>query len=96
MSLSTAPRKINLKHIAHVYYTHKNLHEAHQFLLDFGLSVIKREGDTIYYRGYGTEPFVYFHPASERQTQKPDSKAKIKKPKVNWKTTSKEETIAII
>ena len=59
MSPSAAKQKINLKHIAHVYYTHKNLDAAHQFLLDFGLSPVKRTEDTIYYRGYGTEPFVY-------------------------------------
>lgn len=59
MSPSAAKQKINLKRIAHVYYTHKNLDVAHQFLLDFGLSPVKRTEDTIYYRGYGTEPFVY-------------------------------------
>ncbi|KAL5313231.1 hypothetical protein ACEPPN_018964 [Leptodophora sp. 'Broadleaf-Isolate-01'] len=52
-------QKINLNRIAHVYYTHKNLEKAHQFLLDFGFSVTKRTKDEIYYRGYGTEPFLY-------------------------------------
>jgi catechol 2,3-dioxygenase-like lactoylglutathione lyase family enzyme len=59
MSPSTANPKIKLMRIAHVHYTHKNLDAAHQFLLDFGLSPTKRSDDTIYYRGYGTEPFVY-------------------------------------
>lgn len=59
MSPSSAPAKINLKRIAHVYYIHKDLDKAHQFLLDFGFSVAKKVDDKIYYRGYGTEPFLY-------------------------------------
>jgi catechol 2,3-dioxygenase-like lactoylglutathione lyase family enzyme len=60
MSHSTVVRKINLKRISHVYYTHKDLEKAHQFYLDFGFSVSRKSEDdtTIYYRGYGTEPFV--------------------------------------
>lgn len=59
MSPSVAKQKISLNRIAHVYYTHKNLEAAHQFLLDFGLSPVQHSDDKIYYRGYGTEPFVY-------------------------------------
>jgi catechol 2,3-dioxygenase-like lactoylglutathione lyase family enzyme len=53
------PKKINLKRIAHVYYIHKDLDKADKFLLDFGLSVVRKDEGTIYYRGYGTEPFLY-------------------------------------
>jgi len=59
MSSSAAQQKIQLVRIAHVYYTHKDLDSEHQFLLDFGFSVAQRTEDTIYYRGYGTEPFLY-------------------------------------
>jgi hypothetical protein len=59
MPPSASKQKISLKRIAHVYYTHKNLDAAHQFLLDFGFSVVQRTEDKIYYRGYGTEPFLY-------------------------------------
>ena len=50
--------------IAHVYYTHKSVEKEHQFLLDFGFKETKRENagtsnERIWYRGYGTEPFVY-------------------------------------
>lgn len=45
--------------IAHVYYTHTDLVAACEFLIDFGFTVASDEGDTIYFRGYGTEPFVY-------------------------------------
>jgi hypothetical protein len=51
-------RKIHLKRIAHVYYTHVNIENANKFLLDFGLSVVQKEGSKTYYRGYGTEPFL--------------------------------------
>lgn len=59
MSPSVTQAKICLKRIAHVYYTHADLEEANQFLLDFGFTTVKQTGDTIYYRGYGSEPFVY-------------------------------------
>lgn len=55
----SALKKISLNHIAHVYYIHKNLEKAHQFLVDFGFSVTKQTENEIYYRGYGTEPFLY-------------------------------------
>ncbi|KAK4032705.1 Metapyrocatechase 2 [Parachaetomium inaequale] len=51
--------KIRLVRIAHVYYTHADLDQARQFLLDFGFTVAEDRGDTVYFKGYGTEPFVY-------------------------------------
>lgn len=51
--------KINLVRIAHVYYTHKDIGEARQFLVDFGFKECKRVGNKTYYRGYSREPFVY-------------------------------------
>ncbi|KAK6067264.1 glyoxalase family protein [Seiridium cupressi] len=51
--------KINLERIAHVYYTHKDIHAAQQFLEDFGLEECKRVGNKTYYKGYGREPFLY-------------------------------------
>jgi len=59
MPSSTTPEKIILVRPAHVYYTHKNLEQAHEFYLDFGFAEAKRVGDDkIYYRGYGPESFV--------------------------------------
>lgn len=52
-------RKINLVRIAHVYYTHKGIGKAHQFLQDFGLQELKRVGNKTYFGGTGPEPFVY-------------------------------------
>lgn len=51
--------KIKLLRVGHVYYKHKSFEKAQQFLLDFGFFETKRVGEKIYYRGYGTEPFVY-------------------------------------
>ena len=66
MTLSAPPPadKVKLVRIAHVYYTHKSVEKEHQFLLDFGFKETKRENagtsnERIWYRGYGTEPFVY-------------------------------------
>ncbi|GAB1319458.1 hypothetical protein MFIFM68171_09668 [Madurella fahalii] len=51
--------KIQLVRIAHVYYTHVDLDQARQFLLDFGFTIAEDRGDTVFFKGYGTEPFVY-------------------------------------
>lgn len=59
MTLPQTGCRINLVRIAHVFYTHKNIDKAHQFLLDFGLQEVKRVGKDIYYRGTSSEPFVY-------------------------------------
>ncbi|KAI0101514.1 glyoxalase [Nemania sp. FL0031] len=64
MTLST--RKIQLVRIAHIYYKYADLEKAHQFLLDFGFTEERKiaggdgdgEVEKIYFRGYGTEPWV--------------------------------------
>ena len=55
---SNALKKINLTHIAHVYYKHKDIDKARTFLDDFGFTEVQRDGARTYYRGYGSEPFV--------------------------------------
>lgn len=65
--MATPPRKIQLVRLAHVYYKYSDLEQARQFLLDFGFSETKRLGEgegsgavtKIYFRGYGTEPWVF-------------------------------------
>lgn len=52
-------QKIKLVRIAFVYYTHVDLDVAKHFLLDFGFQVAEERGDIIYFKGYGTEPFLY-------------------------------------
>ena len=56
--------KVVLVRIAHVYYTHAGFEREHQFLTDFGFTEVSRlnvgkSNETIYYRGYGTEPWLY-------------------------------------
>lgn len=51
-------RKIQLVRIAHVYYKHKDIDAAVTFYGDFGFREVSRAGNKIFYRGYGTEPFV--------------------------------------
>ncbi|AEO58410.1 hypothetical protein MYCTH_2118800 [Thermothelomyces thermophilus ATCC 42464] len=53
-------QKIRLVRIAHVYYTYVDLDQARQFLLDFGFTVTEDRGDTVFFKGYSTEPFVYY------------------------------------
>ncbi|RYP57475.1 hypothetical protein DL769_009459 [Monosporascus sp. CRB-8-3] len=54
-----APPRITLKRIAHAYYKYVDLDKALQFLNDFGFQEEKRVPDgKIYFRGYGTEPWV--------------------------------------
>lgn len=54
-----APRKINLTRIAHAYYKYSDFKKALVFLNDFGFTEEKRvSDDKIYFRGYGTEPWV--------------------------------------
>lgn len=59
MTVPQTDSRINLVRIAHVFYTHKDIDKAHQFLLDFGMQEVKRVGKDIYYRGTSSEPFVY-------------------------------------
>lgn len=59
MTGSSHTPRINLVRIAHVFYTHKDINKAHEFLLDFGFQEAKRVGKDIYYRGTSSQPFVY-------------------------------------
>jgi hypothetical protein len=58
MPESVLPRKISLRRIAHIYTTHIDLDTQVQFLLDFGFSVASKSENEVYFRGYGTEPFL--------------------------------------
>jgi hypothetical protein len=51
--------KIQLARIAHVYVQHPDLGKFETFAADFGLIEAARDDDTIYYRGYGKDPYVY-------------------------------------
>lgn len=57
--MSDTHRQIRLVRPAHVYYTHKDIAKALQFLDDFGFQKAKQVGKDTYLRGTGSEPFVY-------------------------------------
>ncbi|OQO07451.1 hypothetical protein B0A48_07148 [Cryoendolithus antarcticus] len=51
---------IRLLKTAFVTYQHADLAKARQFLLDFGLTIAQEQpGCRIYFKGYGTEPYIY-------------------------------------
>ncbi|KAF2485017.1 Glyoxalase/Bleomycin resistance protein/Dihydroxybiphenyl dioxygenase [Neohortaea acidophila] len=52
--------RIQLLRTAFVVYYHRDLDKARTFMLDFGLTIASElPGETIYFRGYGSEPYVY-------------------------------------
>lgn len=51
--------KIKLVRLAHVNYAHADIEKARQFLDDFGFQEVEERDGVFFYRGYGTEPFVY-------------------------------------
>lgn len=56
----TTPAKIHLSGVAHVYYRYKpdEIDAVRVFMNDFGLFLVKSDGNRTYYRGYGSDPFV--------------------------------------
>jgi catechol 2,3-dioxygenase-like lactoylglutathione lyase family enzyme len=58
---SLGDTRIQLSKTQFVTYYHTDLAKAERFLLDFGFEVAAKsdDGKTIYYRGYGVEPYCY-------------------------------------
>lgn len=57
---NSSDRRVQLLKTAFVVYNHADLDKAKEFLLDFGLHVaFENPGQKIYFKGYGTEPYVY-------------------------------------
>lgn len=60
MPIPDSDPRIHLLSTAHVVYNHASLSTARTFLLDFGLTIASETpGKEIFFKGYGTEPFVY-------------------------------------
>ncbi|OOQ89749.1 oxidoreductase [Penicillium brasilianum] len=52
--------RIQLLKTAFVVYNHENLDKAKAFFLDFGFDVaFEKPGEEIYFKGYGSEPYIY-------------------------------------
>lgn len=52
--------QIKLVKLAHMRYQHPDLPTIKKFLLDFGMHVAQEENDRIWFRGYGTDQYVYY------------------------------------
>lgn len=59
MPIPEGDPRIRLLRTAFVVYYHADLTKAREFLADFGLEIAEDRGNEVFYRGYGTEPFVY-------------------------------------
>lgn len=59
MPLKPEDPRVRINKASFVIYEHPDLSKATKFLLDFGLSIAHRDGEDIFFKGYGTDPFVY-------------------------------------
>jgi hypothetical protein len=66
--VENSPAKVQLSRISHVYFEHADLDTFTQFAKDFGFVEAASKGKTIYYRGYGRDPYVYV--ASQSPTRR--------------------------
>lgn len=60
-------KQIRLVKIAHMRYQHPDLSEITTFMRDFGMHVVKRTEDKIWYRGYGPDQYVYYAQKGEKK-----------------------------
>ncbi|KAL4811662.1 trihydroxytoluene oxygenase [Aspergillus spinulosporus] len=60
-------KQIRLVRLVHMRYQHPNLDEITMFLQDFGMYIAKRTKDGIWYRGYGTDQYVYYARKGEKK-----------------------------
>ncbi|KAH7126057.1 Glyoxalase/Bleomycin resistance protein/Dihydroxybiphenyl dioxygenase [Dactylonectria macrodidyma] len=67
--ISNDPSKVQLARISHVYFEHPDLDKFAEFADHFGFVEEHRTTDTIYFRGYGKDPYVYV--ASKSKDGKP-------------------------
>lgn len=58
-SVPTTMAPIKLLKTAFVVYTHAEFERARQFYQDFGLEIVQASNSEVFFRGYGTEPFIY-------------------------------------
>lgn len=64
LAIKNSPEKVQLARLAHVYQNHPDLKLWEQFAADFGFVEAARVDGTIYYRGYGRDPFCIVASAS--------------------------------
>jgi hypothetical protein len=54
-----SPEKIQIQRISHVFLRHPNPEKFLTFAKDFGFVEEARDGEKIYLRGYGVDPYCY-------------------------------------
>lgn len=65
------PSKVQLCRLSHAYFEHPDLKKFEKFAMDFGFVEAHRTKDTIYFRGYGKDQYVYV------ATKSKDNKARF-------------------
>ncbi|KAF2017529.1 trihydroxytoluene oxygenase [Aaosphaeria arxii CBS 175.79] len=59
--------QIRLTRVAHMRYQHPDLEEITTFLKDFGMTVAKKTDTQRWFKGYGTDPYVYYAQKGEKE-----------------------------
>ncbi|KAF2743048.1 hypothetical protein M011DRAFT_529454 [Sporormia fimetaria CBS 119925] len=59
--------QIKLRRISHMRYQHPDLDEITTFLRDFGMTVAKKTPTQRWYKGYGTDQYVYYAEKGEKK-----------------------------
>lgn len=68
------PSKVQLCRLSHAYFEHPDLKEFEKFAKDFGFTATHRTSDSVYFRGYGKDQYVYV------ATKSKDKKARFMGP----------------
>jgi hypothetical protein len=58
-SVTAATKKICVNRLFCVHYQHPDLEKAAAFLLDFGFVQAHKEGNRVYFKGFGVDPYIY-------------------------------------
>jgi catechol 2,3-dioxygenase-like lactoylglutathione lyase family enzyme len=59
--------QIRLVKVSHMRYQHPDLAEITTFMRDFGMRVVKRTDDKVWYGGYGSDQYVYYAQKGEKK-----------------------------
>lgn len=60
-------QRVQMVKLSHMRYQHPDLDQITTFLQDFGMHVVKRTEDKIWYRGYGPDQYVYYAQKGEKK-----------------------------
>jgi hypothetical protein len=89
LNVKNSPEKVQLSRIAHVYQKHPDVRKWEPFARDFGFVEAARQGDTIYYRGYGKDPYCIVASTSERGKKEFGGAAFVAKTEEDFEKTKK-------